>query len=240
MGRERGRAFGQVGMKLKVITLRVDPASGNFDDRALVEFQEGRDVIEASEHFLVHEKTPTLVLVLRYRVVAPGARPGAEAERKDWRAELDPEGKRMYDELRLWRGRKAKREGIPPYLILNNRELAELAARRPSSIAQLREIHGIGEAKAGRWGEEILAALAGLAAGAAGQAKPTTDSRARGGVAHGRRRAAALRPLGADAARHSLAHREVSQARALHHLIPHRQPVARHPRKDHRGALLEG
>ena len=33
----------------------------------------------------------------------------------------------MYDELRLWRGRKAKHEGIPPYLILNNRELAELA-----------------------------------------------------------------------------------------------------------------
>jgi ATP-dependent DNA helicase RecQ len=179
MRHERGGAFGRVGMKIKVITLRIDSAAGNVDDRALVEFQEGKDVIEASEHFLVHEKTPTLVLVLRYRDAAPGARPGAEAERKDWRAELDAEGRRIYDELRLWRGRKAKREGIPPYLILNNRELAELSMRRPSSIAQLREIHGIGEATCERWGEEILAALAGVA-GAAGQAKPAAEPRGGG------------------------------------------------------------
>ncbi|MBI5209908.1 MAG: HRDC domain-containing protein [Elusimicrobia bacterium] len=43
--------------------------------------------------------------------------------RKDWRAELDEGGKRLYDELRLWRGRRARREGMPPYLILSNREL---------------------------------------------------------------------------------------------------------------------
>lgn len=57
-----------------------------------------------TEHFLVHEKSPTLLLVLRYREIQDGARPSAEAARKDWRAELDAQAQRIYDELRLWRG----------------------------------------------------------------------------------------------------------------------------------------
>ena len=150
-------------MKLRIFTLRLDPATGKFDDKDLAEFQLGKDIIEVSEHFLVHEKTPTLALVLRYRDLPDGGRQPQDAGRKDWRAELDEPGKRIYDELRLWRGRKAKREGMPPYLILNNRELAELAVKKPASIAKLREIDGIGEAKSQRWGEEILAVVAKLA-----------------------------------------------------------------------------
>ena len=60
-------------MKLKIFTLRMDPATGKFDDRELVDFQAGKDVIELSEHFLVHEQTPTLALVLRYRELPEGA-----------------------------------------------------------------------------------------------------------------------------------------------------------------------
>ncbi|MBI4368903.1 MAG: HRDC domain-containing protein [Elusimicrobia bacterium] len=149
-------------MKLKVFTLRMNPASGIFDDKELSDFQLGKDILEVSEHFLIHEKNPTLVLVLRYRETPDDRRPPEET-RKDWRTELDPDGQRIYDELRLWRGRKAKKEGMPPYLILNNRELAELAMKRPATLTQLRQIQGIGEAKSQRWGEEILALIAKLA-----------------------------------------------------------------------------
>ena len=149
-------------MKLKIFTLRLNPTTGLFDDAELTSFQLGKDVIDVSEHFLVHEKTPTLLLVLRYRELPDNggaARQSPEAARKDWRAELDVQGQRVYDEFRLWRGRKAKHEGLPPYLILNNRELAELVMKRPANISQLREIEGIGEAKAKCWGEEMLALL---------------------------------------------------------------------------------
>ena len=56
-------------MKLKIFTLRLNPATGIFDEGELASFQLGKDVIEITEHFLVHEKTPTLLLVLRYRDV---------------------------------------------------------------------------------------------------------------------------------------------------------------------------
>ncbi|MBI4800966.1 MAG: HRDC domain-containing protein [Elusimicrobia bacterium] len=169
-------------MKLKIFTFRMNPETGKFDDNELARFQTDKDVIEVSEHFLVHEKTPTLTLVLSYRDQPGGARGSPDAARRDWRAELDESCKRVYDELRLWRSRKAKREGMPPYLILNNRELAELAMKRPAGFAELREIEGIGEAKSGRWGEEILAVLAGLAAGARDAVKPAAGPVASGAV----------------------------------------------------------
>ena len=150
-------------VKLKVFTLRMNPSSGTFDDKELSDFQLGKDILEVSEHFLIHEKTPTLVLVLRYRELPDSARPpSSEESRKDWRAELDGEGQKIYDELRLWRSRKAKREGMPPHLIFNNRELSELAMKHPETLTQLRQIQGIGEAKSQRWGEEILSLMAKL------------------------------------------------------------------------------
>ena len=159
-------------MKLKVFTVRMNPATGLFDERDLAAFQIGKEVIEVSEHFLIHEKTPTLLLVVKYRELAEGAPTPPEALRKDWRAELDPQGRRIYDEMRLWRGRKAKQDGMPPYLILNNRELANLAVKGPKTISQLREIDGIGEAKAKRWGEEILSVLAKLTSVVGGENPP--------------------------------------------------------------------
>ena len=172
-------------MKLKIFTLRLNPTTGFFDDGELVNFQLGKDVIDISEHFLVHEKTPTLLLVLRYRDVPDNggrASHSPEAARKDWRAELDAQGQRIYDEFRLWRSRKAKHDGLPPYLILNNRELAELVMKRPANIAQLREIEGIGEAKTKRWGEEMLALLAKLGAHKASEPTPPPPTKNQGEI----------------------------------------------------------
>ena len=146
-------------MKLKVFTLRLDPATGLFDDREVVEFQTDKEVLEVSDYQFTHDRVPTWALLMRYRD-APAAVHGAVQEaRKDWRAELDPQAQRLYDQLRLWRGRRSKREGIPPYMILNNRELADVAVRHPQTATALREIQGIGDAKSSRWGDEIIAVL---------------------------------------------------------------------------------
>jgi len=91
-------------MKLKIFTLRLNPATGLFDEGELASFQLGKDVIEISEHFLVHEKTPTLLLVLRYRDIPDnggGAHQSQEATRKDWRAELDAQGCKVAPQTKL-------------------------------------------------------------------------------------------------------------------------------------------
>lgn len=50
-------------------------------------------------------------------------------------------------------------EGITPYVLLTNRQLAEVARRRPTTLTALREVGGIGEAKAGRFGTDLLAVV---------------------------------------------------------------------------------
>lgn len=152
-------------MKVRVFTLRWEDGAGRFNDAELRGFLEDehqeREVIEVSDHFFVHERRPVWAVMVMYRDVAElGTRRPDRDFRKDWRVEPDEPGRKLYDELRSWRGRTAKREGMPPYLICNNRQLAALAAKRPASLAAVREIEGLGEAKVERWGDEILKLIA--------------------------------------------------------------------------------
>ncbi len=48
-------------MKVRVFTLGWDDAAGKFDDRefrAFLDEEPGRDVLEVSDHFFVHDKRP--------------------------------------------------------------------------------------------------------------------------------------------------------------------------------------
>jgi DNA helicase-2/ATP-dependent DNA helicase PcrA len=54
---------------------------------------------------------------------------------------------------------------VPVYAVLTNEQLAAVATKRPASAAALREVEGIGEAKAGKYGSAVL----GLMAAAAGE-----------------------------------------------------------------------
>src|SRR3981081_4174856 len=61
--------------------------------------------------------------------------------------------------LREWRRTTAKEQSIPAYVVLHDTSLDEICRRRPSSIAELLGVTGIGERKADMYGREILAAL---------------------------------------------------------------------------------
>ncbi|HNH24813.1 MAG TPA: RQC domain-containing protein, partial [Accumulibacter sp.] len=62
--------------------------------------------------------------------------------------------------LRLWRSQKAQSQGVPAYVILHDRTLAEIADARPDSLPALLDIAGIGTVKAQRYGDELLAIVA--------------------------------------------------------------------------------
>ena len=54
----------------------------------------------------------------------------------------------------------SKKEGIPPYIICNNVQLARIVVKRPSSLNALQEIEGIGKSKIEKYGKEILQIIA--------------------------------------------------------------------------------
>ena len=153
-------------MQLRIFTLRFNPATERFDDSAVVGFLADKDVISIHDHFFLKDNIPFITLVVNYRSVplpatAAADRP-AEAQRDQaWRNLLSEEDWPLFNTLRAWRGERSKQEGIPPYVICNNRQLAEVVKARPHTLADLGQIEGIGEAKLKKYGSDMLALIAG-------------------------------------------------------------------------------
>ena len=61
--------------------------------------------------------------------------------------------------LREWRRQIAKKQGLPAFVVLHDTSLDEICRVRPSSLADLLTISGIGERKAETYGQEILDAV---------------------------------------------------------------------------------
>jgi ATP-dependent DNA helicase RecQ len=66
----------------------------------------------------------------------------------------------LFLRLKALRKRIADREGVPAYIVFNDRTLAELAERQPRSSSEMLDVSGVGEAKLARYGAEFLAEIA--------------------------------------------------------------------------------
>jgi len=74
--------------------------------------------------------------------------------------------------LREWRRTTAKEQNTPAFVVLHDTTLEEICRRRPTSVAELRNITGIGERKAELYGKGLLAALERYGSGARASAVP--------------------------------------------------------------------
>ena len=150
-------------MQLRLVTLAFDPAAGGFPPEPLADLE--GEIVSVVEHFFSHEGRPHLLLVVHHRPPAK-ARParerrvGSPGGPPNLRATLSGPERALYDRLRAWRNGRAETDGVPPYVILSNRQLTEVARRRPDTLAALQAIKGIGSAKAQRYGEAMLAVVA--------------------------------------------------------------------------------
>ncbi len=75
--------------------------------------------------------------------------------------ELDEAGRELFEQLRAHRMDIARAEGVPPYVVASDRTLRDVAALRPTTLSDLQLAHGIGPAKAEKYGPGLLAVVAG-------------------------------------------------------------------------------
>jgi DNA helicase-2/ATP-dependent DNA helicase PcrA len=109
----------------------------------------------------------------RHLLVAWAGRPSRFLDELGVRAAAPPLPKRerpvleqtpAVQALREWRRARARADEVPAFVVFSDRTLAELAARTPRTLAELAAVPGIGPAKLERYGEELLARLADVAA----------------------------------------------------------------------------
>lgn len=80
---------------------------------------------------------------------------------------LSPEDFAVFAALRSLRKELSERDGVPPYTLFTNEQLASMARDRPASEQALRAIDGVGEARSRRYAPPFLAAIAAACGGPA-------------------------------------------------------------------------
>ncbi|MGI8983591.1 MAG: ATP-dependent helicase [Acidimicrobiales bacterium] len=65
----------------------------------------------------------------------------------------------LWDALKEWRTAIARRDKVPPYVVMNDAHLKGIADRRPTTLGELAACAGIGPLKLERYGEDILGVL---------------------------------------------------------------------------------
>jgi ATP-dependent DNA helicase RecQ len=100
---------------------------------------------------------PDLALARQRRPVKDRLPKRAQIESESWQ-DVDRD---LFERLREVRLRIARARGVPPYVIFHDTTLRELARLRPTSVAELYGIRGIGARKAEDLGEAVLAVIRG-------------------------------------------------------------------------------
>ena len=79
--------------------------------------------------------------------------------RIDYREILSEQDFAVFSRLRELRKILAEKEAVPVYAVCANEQLAKMSRERCSSLSQLQEINGFGEAKANKYGRAFLEAI---------------------------------------------------------------------------------
>ena len=147
-------------MLIRILTCRFSSELQGFPDDALRSFCANHRVLEVSEQFFVHQGVPHWSFVIDYDPLGDAqADTHKDSREQDWRNLLSKEQMPCFEALRAWRNEKAREKGISAYIIGTNRMLAEVVARRPASLEELRDVPGFGPAKIKDYGKGLLELL---------------------------------------------------------------------------------
>jgi ATP-dependent DNA helicase RecQ len=100
---------------------------------------------------------PDLALVRQRRPTRERPARRARVEAESWEG-VDRD---LFERLRALRRKLAYARGVPPYVIFHDTTLREMARLKPTSLAALRDVYGVGERKAAELGEQFLSEIRG-------------------------------------------------------------------------------
>ena len=158
-------------MRVQLFSVPFNAQRGAFEDEAMQAFMQDHAVTGVTEHFFMQGDQPWVLFTLRYNAEAVGllaststpqsaTKPALVKEKagqkEPWREALSDKDLPLFEHLRQWRRQVAAEHGVPPYVVFTNAHLAQLVTERPSSLAGLAKINGIGKAKIDKYGQNVL------------------------------------------------------------------------------------
>jgi ATP-dependent DNA helicase RecQ len=75
----------------------------------------------------------------------------------EFAAQVQPADANLLGALRAWRSETARKRGVPAYVVFHDATLDGIAASRPATLSELRNISGVGDKKLEHYGDELIA-----------------------------------------------------------------------------------
>ena len=135
------------------------PASGSEQtEENLNVFLRTHRIVSVRSEFVSGE-TPAWCVLVEYVVQnEPNAK---QAGKVDYMKVLAPDEFAVFSRLREIRKELAAKDGVPPFVVFTDEQLAAIVKQKPSNIGQFTAIQGIGQAKAEKYWNEVEKVLSG-------------------------------------------------------------------------------
>ncbi len=156
IGRELNERQWRAALRQLVAMGHLAPDSGAFGALKLTETARG--VLKGETEVMLREQVPGS----RIRATRAKSRRGDIAPKAAGQDETV--NATLLGALRTWRSAMARQRGVPAYVVLHDATIEGIATSRPTTLAQLRGIPGIGDKKLEHYGDELLALVKGTEA----------------------------------------------------------------------------
>jgi superfamily II DNA helicase RecQ len=149
-------------MRLHFVTVPIHDGAAAEND--LNQFLGSRRVVSVDRHLVPDGTRSAWAICVTYLDGGPSAGAGGSADpsskkRLDYREVLPPAEYLVFAKLRDLRKQLAERDGVPPYAVFTNEQLADMVRLRARSAAELARIEGIGPARIEKYSVSFLEIL---------------------------------------------------------------------------------
>ena len=133
------------------------PASGSEQtEETLNVFLRTHRIVSVRSEFVSGE-TPAWCILVEY--VQQNESDSKSSGKVDYMKIFSPEEFALFSKLRNLRKELAAKDGVPPFVVFTDEQLASIVKQNPTDLGKLTAIQGIGQAKAEKYGDAVFKAL---------------------------------------------------------------------------------
>lgn len=143
-------------MQIKIFTVPVQ--GGEEANEELNRFLRGHKILQVEQQLVGNSGENCWTFCVRYITTTQTSTRERRAK-KDYKAELSEEAFARFTELRRVRKVLSQEDAVPAFAIFTDEQMAALAQQEELTVSSMQRVKGIGEKKAKKYGERMLALL---------------------------------------------------------------------------------
>lgn len=146
-------------MPIRIFTIQFSEETQSFHDDVVEKFCVNKRIHRIETKFFVRHGQPFWTVAIQYGVILSEEKGLVQQQDKKEIYPFDERQKVLYDRLREWRKQASEDTGIPPYMICNNRQLAQMIFQQCTTQESLKLIKGFGAKRIEKHGKDITAII---------------------------------------------------------------------------------